>query len=92
MEQEITKLKINYATMAEKIDGLAKTINRVEGKLDGFILEERESRILFEKRFERACDSFDLKYASKRTEKVVDALGWIIITSVVVAILSIVVK
>ncbi len=92
MEQEIIKLKINYATMSEKIDNLSTSVNRVEGKLDGFILEERESRVLFEKRFEKACDSFDLKYASKRTEKVVDALGWIVITSVVVAILSIVVK
>jgi hypothetical protein len=92
MENEITKLKINYATMSEKIDNLSTTVNRVEGKLDSFIIEERESRTLFEKRFEKACDSFDQKYASKRIEKVVDAIGWVIITSVIVAILAIVIK
>jgi hypothetical protein len=92
MENEITKLKINYATMSEKIDNLSTTVNRVEGKLDSFIIEERESRILFEERFKKACDSFDQKYASKRVEKIVDAIGWVIITSVIVAILALVIK
>ncbi len=41
MDQEITKLKINYATMAEKIDNLCSKVDNIDVKLTTYIAHER---------------------------------------------------
>ncbi len=41
MEKEITNLKINYATMAEKIDNLCDKVDNIDTKLTSYIAHER---------------------------------------------------
>ena len=85
MSNEITKLKINYAIMSEKIDNLSTTVCRIETKLDQYI--ERD-----EKRSDNFKKEMDKKYASKRIEKIVDGIVWIIIITVLGAGLFLIIK
>ena len=82
---DITKLKINYAIMSEKIDSLSATVCRIETKLDQYI-EKDEIR---SNNFKREMDG---KYASKRIERIVDGLVWFILITVLGAGLFLIIK
>lgn len=82
---EITKLKINYATMSEKIDNLSSTVCRIETKLDDYVKKD-------EARFELFRRELDSRYASKRIERIVDGLGWLVTVAVVGALLALVIR
>lgn len=45
MEKEITQLKVNYATMAEKIDNLCEKVDNIDVKLTTYIAHERAREI-----------------------------------------------
>ena len=85
MSNEITKLKILYATMSEKLDNLSTTVCRIETKLDQYIEKDEARSDNFKK-------EMDKKYASKRIEKIVDGLVWFILITVLGAGLFLVIK
>ena len=82
---DITKLKINYAIMSEKIDSLSTTVCRIETKLDQYIEKDEIRADNFKKEMDR-------KYASKRTERIVDGLIWFILITVLGAGLFLIIK
>ncbi len=51
MDKEITKLKINYATMAEKIDNLCEKVDNIDTKLTTYIAHERAREISMKDNF-----------------------------------------
>ena len=91
-QDDITKLKIDYGIMAQKIDDLSRTVGRIEKTLNEYITEDKKSRELFEKEFEKKCDKFDERYASKRVERRMDVIEVAIILGVIGAVLSLIFK
>ncbi len=51
MDKEITKLKINYATMAEKIDNLCEKVDNIDTKLTTYIAHERAREVSMKDNF-----------------------------------------
>ncbi len=76
--------------LEQNMINIEKTINRIELKLDTFIESEDKNRKAFEERFDDKCKTFDEKYASKRIEIIVDKGIWIIISTVLLALLGVV--
>jgi len=66
------------AKIMEKLDELSRQINQLA--LDVVSLPEKMS------------DKYDERYASKRTEQVVDRLTWLVLSAVIVAGLSLILK
>ncbi len=77
--------------LEQNMHNVEKTINRIELKLDKFIENEKINRESFEKKFTDKCAGFDEKYASKRIEKIVDSGVWIIVSTVLLAVLGLVI-
>jgi len=75
---KINTLENNQTSMAEKLDDIKKTV------VDGFKDIRKDINNM---RVEN-----DLKYASKRTETIVDRLGWVVVLGVVTAVLTLVIK
>ena len=80
-QPDITKLKIDFAKMEKDIDSLSATTCRIETKLTDYIEKD-------EKRLEEFKNSLDERYASKRIEKIVDGLGWLIAIAVFGALIA----
>lgn len=78
--------------MAQKIDDLSRTVGRIEKMLNDYIKDDGERREAFEKSFNEKCEKFDEKYASKRTEIIVDRIGYVVVLAVVVALLALVIQ
>jgi acetyl-CoA carboxylase carboxyltransferase component len=76
--------------LEQNMKNIENTINRIETKLDTFIESENKNRKAFEDKFDEKCRGFDDRYASKRIEAIVDKGMWIIISSVLLAILGLV--
>lgn len=68
--------KTNMAKIMEKIDQLFNKITDLSVKVEGIP--------------QRILESADDRYASKRIEKTVDKLIWLVVSAVVVAVLAIV--
>lgn len=83
-EIKINTLEINQNNMAEKIDDLKKIVIdgfcKQENKLENFIKSVSSYN-------EKHLEESDKRYASKRVEKNVDRLSWLVISTIVSAIL-----
>ena len=66
------------ANVMDKLDQLSKQINQLS--LDVAELPEKMS------------EKFDCRYASKRTEQVVDRLTWLVLSAVIVAGLALIIR
>jgi hypothetical protein len=88
-ELKINTLEINQTNMAEKIDDLKIIVidgfNKQENKLENFI----KSVNTYNKEHQAESDK---RYAFKRIERNVDRLSWLVISTVVLAVLVLVIK
>lgn len=84
-ETKIVKLETNLTNMKNKIDEISSNQNTLGEKFDDF-----KDEII--KSLSELPEKLDKRYASKDTEDTVKKITWLIVSAVIVALISLVIK